>query len=122
MIAVVENTGFKAADNTSQNTHIERFVNRLERRGQNQIADSPRKTCRTIVILGQSYANTNGKNQCQIIKDRSTGLGDKRDVQDIRSTETQQQRRCRQNRNRQHKGLANALQLGKPITHNIHSL
>ena len=30
--------------------------------------------------------------------------------------------RRRQNRNRQHKGLANALQLGKPITHDIHSL
>ena len=86
MITVIENTSLKSADDTGQNTHVQGFVNGLEGRGQNQITDSTGQTCRTVVVLSQTHTDTDRKDKRQIIKDRSTGLGDKRYIQHIRRT------------------------------------
>ena len=86
--AVVEDTSLDTADNTSQHTHIERLIDCLESRGQYQITDTTRQTSSTVIFACQTNGNTNRKDKCQIVKNRTASLGDKRNIEYIRRTET----------------------------------
>ena len=74
--------------------------------GRHQKPDQGRKPRGAVVLARQPDGDTNGKHKAQVREDRITGSRQNRDTEQIRLTQSQQQARHRQHRDRQHQRAA----------------
>ena len=99
---IVQISGDNPAENAGEHPHIELIVNRLQDRGQDEITDTAGQTGRAMVLLRKAYGNTDRKNQREVGKDRSSGVCEPFDVEQVGLSQTEQKSGNRKHRDREH--------------------
>ena len=99
--AVIDGTANQTGNDTRQDAHIDGRVDSDHRFRQHEVTYRPRQRCGTGAVFRPAGCDADSENQRQVVKDCPARLGDKRNVKQIRLTESQQQRRDRQHCDRE---------------------
>jgi hypothetical protein len=100
--AIVQIAGYDAAEDAGEHPHIEFIVNRLQDSSQDQITDTPGQSSRAVVLLREAHGHADRKNQREVSKDRSPGVCDPLDVEQVGLSQTEQKSGNRKHRDRKH--------------------
>ena len=99
--AVIHGAADQTGNDTRQHAHVDGRVDGDHRFGQNEVTYRPRQRRGAGAVFRPAGCDTDSENQRQVVKDCPARLGDKRNVKQIRLTESQQQRRDRQHCDRE---------------------
>src|SRR6516165_10327227 len=111
--SVVQIAGHDSAQDSSQYTHVDFFIYRLQNSGQYQVTNAAGQTGRSVVLFRESNRNADGKDQREIAEDRSTSFRNPFDVKKVGLPQAEQQPCNREHRNRQHQSATEFLKFGK---------
>src|SRR5215831_3684572 len=100
--AIVQIASHDAAEDAGEYPHIELIVNRLQDSSQDEITDTPGQSGCAVVLLRKAHGDADRENQREVSKDRSSGVCDPFDVQQVGLSQTEQKSGNRKHRDRQH--------------------
>ena len=109
----VQIAGHDAAENAGEHPHIELVVNRLQDSSQDQITDTSGQSRCAVVLLRKAHRDAERENQREVGKDRSSGVCEPFDVEQVGLSQTEQKSGNRKHRDRQHQCSTEFLKFSK---------